>query len=158
MSRQLFVVEEKVPVYLEDDPQNIIYVRKKMDFGTRNKVISAATKVTTHTNGTGNGATEPTGDTQKADASFDLGAYNLALAQHNILGWEGPLFEGVPCTPQNIARFDDSDPLIEKVLAYLNDANTQKKDGPSPNLSGSGGSTSSRASAKARQRASTTST
>lgn len=33
-----------------------------------------------------------------------------------IAGWEGPAFEGVPCTAENIARLNMADPLVQEAI------------------------------------------
>lgn len=33
-----------------------------------------------------------------------------------IAGWEGPAFEGVECTPENIARLNTADPLVQAAI------------------------------------------
>lgn len=95
-----FVHEDRVAVSLENDP-HIIWIRAKMDFGTRQKIYSAMAQITA-------------GLGDQPQVGFDMGAYQMALLQHNILAWEGPDFKGVPCTPENIGHLDPDDPLVQK--------------------------------------------
>lgn len=119
----MFVADNRVPV--TDERGNTVYIRAKMDFGTRNKVIGAVARV--HPNGEG------------AETEMDLGAYNTALLTQNILAWEGPDFNGVPCTAANIARLDPDEPLVDQVLAEINTRNTKAANEPSPKSSTNGG-------------------
>lgn len=109
-----FVSTERVPVQVEGDP-NTIYIKPKMDYGTRQRVSGTAARFR---------ATTESGATPEAE--FDLGAYNIALLTHNIVGWEGPDFEGVECTPENIERLDPDDALLDEVLRQINDRNVSK--------------------------------
>jgi len=47
----------------------------------------------------------------------------MALLTHNILGWQGPSFASVSCTPSNIAMLDQDEPLVGRVLQEINDRN-----------------------------------
>lgn len=119
------------------DGVNTIFVRPKMPFGIRQKVLSAVAKLST------------TGDTGagEADASFDIGAYQTALMINNIVGWEGPEFEDaatgkiIPCTPANILRLDADEPLVEQVLEEI-ERRSNLKGSPDPNSPTPTGSTS----------------
>lgn len=93
----MFVNDERVAVTL--DGTNIIYIRPKMDLGTRNRVLGAMAQL----------------DEQR-QIHADIGAYLIALAEANIVGWEGPAFDGVPCVAANIRRLDPDNPLVEAVL------------------------------------------
>jgi len=94
---------------------DVIFIRPKMDFGTKQKVIGAATKII-------QGQKAKRGkDAQTVD--IDVGAYNMALLTHNILGWQGPSFASVSCTPSNIAMLDQDEPLVGRVLQEINDRN-----------------------------------
>lgn len=112
----MFVDTSRIPVTADGEIDHslvtpdldVIYIRKKMDFGTVQKVISAMAKITG-----GDGA------------SFDIGAYQLALAEQNILDWSGPAFAGVPCLPKNILRLDPTEPIL---IATLNAIGARNKD------------------------------
>lgn len=117
-----FVSEEKVAVTVADDP-NTIYIKPRMDFGTRNRVHGTATHVTTKKG-------------EEATAEFDIGAYQIALLIHNIVGWSGPDFDSVACTHANIEKLEPDDPLLEEALKQINARNTQRA-ATSPNLTSS---------------------
>jgi hypothetical protein len=125
----MFVSDERVPVTI--DGVNIVYVRPKMDFGTQQKVWGEMAKL------------RLTGGDGDNDLMANLGIYNLMLMRHNILGWEGPAFTGVPCIPRNIERLDPDEPLVEKVLEELNRRNTRadKDDAGDPKDEASGSAT-----------------
>lgn len=94
---------------------NVIFIRPKMDFGTKQKVIGAATRI----------IQDQRSKRQSKDATVDIdvGAYNMALLTNNILAWQGPAFAGVACTPTNIAMLDQDEPLVGRVLQEINDRN-----------------------------------
>lgn len=52
---------------------------------------------------------------QEAIAKGDPEAAERLLAIL-IAGWEGPDFAGVPCTPENIARLNIGDPLVQAAI------------------------------------------
>src|SRR5687768_2881243 len=76
-----FVEDEPVPVYLEDDPANIIYIRPRMGYGAKERVQGAIV----HLQQSG-------GDDTDLERSFDISTYNIVLLQENIIRWQGPLF------------------------------------------------------------------
>jgi hypothetical protein len=128
----MFVSKEPVPVTV--DGENIIYIRPRMSYGVKQRVISAAAHVATD-----------------LSAVVDVGAYNLALLTENVVRWEGPMFAGHPCTPAEMEQLDPGDPLLDAVLAEINTRNTEKEttdpNGSAP--SGSDGSTPSKSKLKA---------
>lgn len=128
-----FVSTERVPVTVEGDP-NTIYIKPKMDYGTRQRVMSAGAHIRQ-----GDQGEDPTPD-------FDLGAYNIALLTHNVVGWEGPDFDAVECTPENIARLDPDDALLDEVLRQINDRNVSKaKTSPNSRTNGRSATTKAKA-------------
>ena len=113
---------------MSDQPPNIVWIRPRMSIGVRSRAQTAAFAL-------GKG-----GDVE-ADFSKNL----TALAQLNILDWEGPDFvdaqgKKIPCTPQNIARMAGSDPFIARVLEEIARRNTPAKS-PDPNAPASNTST-----------------
>src|SRR5687768_7360442 len=102
MSGSAFVSKESVPVSVPTDPQNIIWIKPKMDLGTQAKVQSAFLKIL----GDGGGSNE---------AEIDPGAYNLALLVNNITDWQGPMFRGVRCNIATIPTLDPDLDLIDAV-------------------------------------------
>ncbi len=107
--RPMFVDTSRVAVTVdgEIDPlavtpdMDVMFIRKRMDFGTRSKVISAFVEV----------------------SGLDVGALQLALAQHNILDWQGPSFGGAPCNAKTIAQLDPEHPLLVKALERIAERN-----------------------------------
>lgn len=97
----------KIPVEHTDDEgqTHTIYVRAKMD-------VDTLTRVKVEFN-------ELNGSAQR----LTLGAYQLALLRHNIVGWEGPAFDGVPCTREHIGRLDPDEPLVQRVLERIDELN-----------------------------------
>jgi hypothetical protein len=69
-----------------------------------------------------------------------MGSYRLALLIHNIVGWDGPEFEHVPCNRTNIERIDPNDPLWDAVAEEIGKRNAAKES-PDPNSPTSDGST-----------------
>lgn len=118
-----FVSRDEVPVTLDDESvpfeeRNIIFIKPKMDFGTKQIVQDAVRKMTT------------TGDGQML-TEIEIGAGNTALLHHNVVRWQGPGFQAMPCTPENIDRLDPDLPLLERVLEEINARNAPKeKDDP----------------------------
>lgn len=117
----MFVDTSRVPVTAEGeiDHKDIspdvdtMFIRKKMDYETSQKVVGAATKF------------KP-GDKGKAEedeTQIDIGAWNLALMQFNILAWQGPSFKGVPCNKKTIAALDPDEPLVKMVMECISARN-----------------------------------
>lgn len=102
----MFIDTTKVPLSIEGDPENRIYIRPKMDFGTRARVLDAIARISA----TEKGAT---------NIGVTMGAYQIALAVHNIVGWEGPAFGATPCTPETIQRLDPDEPLVALALEEI---------------------------------------
>ena len=124
-----FVPKEEVPVTLdgEDVPfeeRNTIYIKPKMDHGTRNRLTSAVTRIKASADGERGG-------------EIDMGAYNSAILYENIVRWTGPGFQAMPCTPENIDRLDPELPLLDKVLEEINARNKPKADDDPNSLSAS---------------------
>jgi hypothetical protein len=124
MSRY-FVSDQAVPIpefeagtVLDDDGQprrpNVIYIRPKMNYKTEAAVNAAALRIDT------SGASE-----------MHPEDYLVALLVQNIVRWEGPDFDGVPCTPSNIENLDPDEPHIERVCDEIARRN-KKKESPNP--------------------------
>lgn len=92
-----FIKTDRISV--TDDAGNTVYVRRKMDLGTRLRVTEA----------------------------FQKGEGLIALYVHNIMGWEGPDFKGISCTPENIEKIDIDDPFWEQVGSKLAELNPNLK-------------------------------
>lgn len=111
-----FISIDAVPVHTADDPDNVIYIKPKMDYATLTKVRSSVIGTR--------------GGTATMEINFDLAAANLALLVNNIVRWSGPDFDGTPCNADNIGRIDPDDPLLDKVLAEINERNPQGAKNP----------------------------
>lgn len=116
LTMSMFVKRESVAVFLPEDPENIIFIRAKMDVGTQGRVNDAAAKMVVK-----NGS-------MSTDMNFLLGAYNVAVLTENIVAWQGPAFEGVPCTPETIVTLDPTEPLIDRVLMEIGVRNAKRND------------------------------
>lgn len=130
-----FVDQDRVPVFLESDPENIIYIRPRMDIGTKGLVQSSMLGINMQ-------ASQMTGIANSGQSlRIDVGAHNVALLIHNIVGWSGPDFNGTLCLPENIKKLDDDDELVDKVLAEINERNRPRaKDPLSSSANGKKGS------------------
>lgn len=105
---------------------NIIFIRPKMDYGTRQRVLGSAAKLVQVTAGNRKqrraAAVKKRGDTN--DVQFDIGAYQIALLVHNILDWQGPAFAGYACLAANIETLNPDEPLVQRALQEISDRNT----------------------------------
>ena len=117
----MFVSKEAVEV---TEGENVILIRPKMDYGTRSRVMGAAVQI----------------EAGASTGEVNVGAYQLALLTHNVLGWRGPAFEGVKCTPENVARLDPDEPLVARALEEIAARNAPGKAPPSAPNGGSGSS------------------
>jgi len=115
----------KVPV-ISDDGRHTIFIRAKMSAKVRAAVQD---EMTARGFGTGENV-EVRG----------IGSYRLALLLHNIVGWEGPEFAGVPCNRENIMRLDLDEPLLDKVAEEIGKRNAPPES-PDPNAATPTGST-----------------
>jgi hypothetical protein len=101
-----------------DGGTNVVWVRRKMDLGTQNRLQDALMSV--------DGVNMGTRTFQRMDVN--MGRYNTLLLQMNIIDWEGPDFRDenertVPCTPQAIESLDPDAPLVDAVLSRINELN-----------------------------------
>lgn len=123
----MFVQTDRVPI--SDDRGNTIFIKPKMDYGTRNAVMSAGADARMDEKG------------NVVGAKIDIGRQQNALLVHNIVDWSGPDFEGVACTPVNKLRLDPDEPLVAEVLEEIARRNPQKQ-APSPKSRTASGSSS----------------
>src|SRR4051812_25516313 len=121
MSRFHIDPNERVDV-VEFDPDelasavpNVITIRARMSVDIAGRVSSELARM---------------GADNKAE--IRLGEHTTALLLHNILGWHGPDFDELPCTPENIRALPaaNSDPFIEKVVNAIGERNKRRE---SPN-------------------------
>jgi hypothetical protein len=80
----------------------------------------------------------------KLDITKHVGALNVALMTHNIVGWEGPGFLGpdgkpLPVTPENIRHLDPDNPLVERVLAEVQERNPLFRPSATPKVATNAG-------------------
>ena len=123
----MFVSKKAVPV---TDGINTIYIKPKMDFGTRNAVIGEAVSVAMVPKEKPGGKRLVKGKRRpnapkSSDAltHYNVGAYQVALLIHNIVDWKGPDFDDMECTAEAIRSFDPDHPLVKMVqeeIARLN--------------------------------------
>jgi hypothetical protein len=110
------VIEER----LITPEMDVIFIRAKMDYGTTQRVIGAATKVAVQS-----GRRKATRTKAKDNGiAMDVGAFQVALLVHNVLEWQGPSFAGVPCVAANIERLDPSEALVQRTLTEIGERNT----------------------------------
>lgn len=114
-----FVDTSKIEI---TDGTNTFYIKRRMDFGTRCRVEDTMTQMAMK-----NGAVE--------SIQLTIGAQKLALAIHNIVGWKGPDFAGVACTPENIERLDPDYPLLLQAQERITALNVPHRDAVDPNSS-----------------------
>lgn len=123
----IFVLEvEREPIYLADDPANIIYIRKRVSHGQQIEVAGRARETK-----------------DKTRSEFQIA--DDALMLFGILGWEGPKFqlgggETAPVTLTYIRALEGSDPLVLKAIDELT-KRFNPKPSPDPKSPGSSGST-----------------
>lgn len=117
MSRY-FVTDAPVAIpEWDDDPSiisttkpNVIWIKAKMDVETKGRVTSELFTM---------------GKDSQLEAR--LGANETALLVHNVVRWEGPDFEGVPCTAERIRKIDPTEPHWAKVLEVIAERNKAPK-------------------------------
>jgi|SRR5262252_4222500 len=99
---------------------NVVWVKRKMDVATRNRVQDALLAI--------NGI-RADGKVEHVSLALTLNQQNTILLQNNILAWEGPLFrdettgQTVPCTAESIETIDPDSPLLDAILARINELN-----------------------------------
>ena len=108
--------------HLSDAETDAMYIKLKMDFGTRQKVMAAGVQMSKD-------AGAAVGD--GVNMAIDIGSYQTAQLIHNIVRWAGPSFGDTPLTPENILRLDPDEPLVALVLREIAQRNT-KKASPDP--------------------------
>jgi len=132
MSR-FFVDDPPVPIYefppgetvLDENSKPVrpavIWIKARMDVETTAKVQDATLAM-----GKNN------------QAEIRIGENGLALLIHNIVKWEGPGFDDMPCTPERIKRLNPNEPLIAAVIQEIAIRNrtTPSPNPPSPGTNG----------------------
>lgn len=118
-----FAGRNRIPVRVEGDP-NTIWVVDKLNYGMRQRILSAMAQISAEV-GLKSGL--------QPQMTFDVGAYNIAVAQNAIVGWDGPDFEGEDVTPENIAALDFDDPLVRAALQAAGQRARNSTDTTDPN-------------------------
>jgi hypothetical protein len=109
------IIEFEPGEILSDAAPNVITIRARMSVDIAGRVSSELARM---------------GADNKAE--IRLGEHTTALLLHNIVGWHGPDFDDLPCTPENIRALPaaSSDPFIEKVVNAIGERNRRRE---SPN-------------------------
>lgn len=106
--------DEPYGVTIEGDP-NTVYIRPKMDYGTLARVQKRAEEAT--------GAGASGKKIQDMNPQFYLNTWNIILLEVNIVSWEGPDFDGLPITREQIEKWDPDAPLLNAILAKISEFN-----------------------------------
>lgn len=114
-----FSSRDRVPVRIEGDP-NTVWIKAALSHGMRTRIQAAGARV--------HGVV----GNDDAEYDFDVQAANSAVFAEFIVDWEGPDFDGVPCTLENILDVDADDPLMQKVVEEIN-ARSKSTGATSPN-------------------------
>lgn len=115
MSR-LFVDKQRVAVYERDDlsstdpQQNVCYIKARMNWKESSAYKDALWSL------------------DSGGSQAHIGAAETAAMQINVVGWDGPDFRDergviLPCTPEQIAEMDPTEPFWQKVLGEINTRN-----------------------------------
>lgn len=113
----MFVTEELTPITVGE---NTMHIRAKLDYGAESRFMDRLRQIV------GEGSL------------FDhLNEANRALMELCIVRWEGPAFldaggKPIPPTPEQIARLDPDEPLVEAVLREVNRRNPLWQQRPDP--------------------------
>lgn len=117
---------------------NVIFIKPKMDYGTRAKVIGEAAKIVAKAWAQQNRQQRRAARGRKGQGSqemeIDVGAHQLALLVHNIVGWQGPAFAGVACIREHIEMLDQDEPLVATVIEEIADRNASDDEEPAGEL------------------------
>lgn len=111
---------------------DVIFIRPKMDYGTRQRVNGAAAKVRQSSVGNRRQRRAAKARGEKIEMDLDVGAYQLALLVENVLGWQGPSFVGFACEAKNIERLDPAEPLVAQVIQQIADRNVDPDEDDEP--------------------------
>lgn len=113
---------------------DVMFIRPTMDYGTRQRVVGAAARLEKVKTGNRKSRRAAKAKGEKAETSmdFDVGAYQIALLVHNLLGWQGPSFAGVTCSPTMIETLNPNDPLVKVVIEEITDRNSEDDEDDDP--------------------------
>lgn len=112
------------------DGENTIHIQSRIDFATYAKIEEGLMKLEMTTKASSNGQAK--GDDQEVTigARYTRSGQSLAVLLECVKGWDGPLFNNVPCTRKNIAMLDPNHPLVKKVLEELDKRNQDPTEMP----------------------------
>jgi len=118
-------------VAVSDAKGNTVYIKAKMDAGTR-----AAVQDEIRAKGL---------DSREDLELRGIGSYRLALLLHNVVGWEGPDFTGAngkpfACNRYWIQHWDTNEPIYQMVSDRIAELN-EPAGSPDPNSVAPNGST-----------------
>ena len=89
------VQSQLIPIEVDSDPGNVIWIREQLDLGQSQRLQNSATAgVLGHT----------------SDRGIVSGLWEIYVVK-----WAGPDFDGLPCTAKNWNKYSPDDPLIEAV-------------------------------------------
>lgn len=103
-----YVITTPIPITVDGDAvpaedRDYIFILPKLSFGARENLVSAAERFEL---APGGGLINNT----------DMGAWNKALLQEFITGWQGPGFATYPYSPEAVLGLDLDDPLVAAVF------------------------------------------
>lgn len=93
-------------------PNSAIFIRPHMTIGMRNAMLGAA-KVNPRTS---------------EITDMDINEVQEALYIAGVVGWEGPEFDGEPCTPENVRSLPSDHPLVEATFNEMKNRYQAKRD------------------------------
>jgi hypothetical protein len=130
-------IDPNATIDVSDDDGNTITIKAKMDFGDQGKVEAALIQLRLKAQPaqSRNGRRQKkkrarAADEMEIDATYSYSARQVAILQVCIKRWSGPAFEGTPCTPDNIALLNPTEPLVEQVLETIDEMNASETTKP----------------------------
>ena len=119
LAKRSAFVNPDAQVGIEDEEGNTIYIRAKMGLYIQSRVEDEKMKV------------QLTVGDEADDAgmfTISLSQENRILAENNILGWSGPMFEyedggTVPCNRNSIRQLDPNLPLLLEAIENVRELN-----------------------------------
>lgn len=96
-----FAEQGRFAVNVENDPHTI-YIKPEMNVEMRGKLLDALQVVTL-----------------QGAAPAAIGNYQTTLLELFVVGWSGPEFDTVECTPANVRELSPNDALVAEVLEVI---------------------------------------
>lgn len=115
---------------VSDERGNTIHYKPRMDFKTTAMVQDELLRIKVEEQ---ERQRSRAGDDAEVEFTVGMERRKLALLVHNIVEWDGPDFEGVPCTREWIERLNPNEPLIEKLLNAIGEGNVPALAEPASN-------------------------